>query len=199
MLSLKEKVRLLLENLSLEVERGVRCLEVVKAIKFADPREEVRDESAFFITVDEACQRGALLSLAKLVIAEKESVSVDYLLNCALEVPSKAFPHASREMLEAAVSGHRSQLAGLETLSEDLKARRDRMLAHLDRKHVNAPEALPSGAIDLKVIEEGYETVSEIINAYRGYFGMPALSLEEMRAGIIEEVAELADCVRHKA
>lgn len=189
----------MLENLSLELERGVRCLEVVKAIKFADPREEVRDESAFFITVDEACQRGALLSLAKLVIAEKESVSVDYLLNCALEVPSKAFPHASREMLEAAVSGHRSQLAGLETLSEDLKARRDRMLAHLDRKHVNAPEALPSGAIDLEVIEEGYETVSEIINAYRGYFGMPALSLEEMRAGIIEEVAELADCVRHKA
>ncbi|HEX6305279.1 MAG TPA: hypothetical protein VFZ76_13890, partial [Anaerolineales bacterium] len=191
MLSLKEKVRLLLDNLSLELERGVRCLEVVKAIKFADPREEVRDESTFFITVHEACQRGALLSLAKLVIAEKESISVDYLLNCALEVPSKAFPHASRDTLEAAVSGHRGQLAGLATLSEDLKARRDRMLAHLDRKHVNEPEVLPSGAIDLEVIEEGYETVSEIITAYRGYFGMPALSLEEMRAGLIEEVAEL--------
>ena len=198
MLTLKEKVRSLLESLSLELERGVRCREVAKAIDFADSGEQLRGESGLVRTVREACEREALLSLAKLVIAEGESISVDYLLNCALEVPSKAFPHASRETLEAAVLEHRGQLAGLARLSEELKARRDRMLAHLDRKHVNDPEVLPSGGVDLEAIGEGYEIVAEIISVYRGFFGMPELSLEEMRGGVTEEAAELADWSRRR-
>lgn len=198
MLTVREKVELLLEHLSLEMERGVGCLEVVKAINLAGPEEKLVSGTTFIGTVHEACEREALLSLAKLLIAEAESISVDYLLNCALEVPGKVFPHASRVTLEAAVSRHRRQLAEREALRDDLKARRDRMLAHLDRKHVNDPEVLPSGAVDWEAIEAGFEIAGEIINACRGYFGMPALALDEVRQGLRGELTDLVDWARHK-
>ncbi len=198
MLTLRDKIKLLLDTLSLELQRGVRCLEIVKAVNQLYKDGQLKREVAFFEIVYDACRREALLSLAKLVIAEKESLSVEYLLNCALEVPSKGFAHASREELKAAVSEHRHRLAELAPLVEDLKARRDRSLAHLDRKHVNEPQILANAAIDLEKVDQAFEMSREIINVYRGYFGMPALTFEAMRAGLNEEMVNLAFSFRPK-
>ncbi len=190
MATLREKIKRLLDNLSLELQRGVRCLQVVQTIRQARSEGYVEEDKFFNIVLD-TCMRESLLSLAKLAISEKESITIDYLLNCALEVPSKGFRNATRAEVESSVLEHRNQLEALAPLIDDLKMQRDRVLAHLDRKHVNEPEVMSTIQINLAEIERAFEIFGGIINTYRRYFGITQLSIEDMRRDLREEMAVL--------
>lgn len=179
MATLTDKIKFLLETLSLELEQGVGFLQVAKHIKQSQSEGRLKRNTKFFELVSEACMREALLSLAKLAISGKESVTVNYLLNCAREVPSKLFPGATRREIERSVAEHKRRLEDLAPLIDALRTRRDRVLAHLDRKHVNEPEALTASKIDLGEVEEAFGILAEMINTYRRYFGMPDVSLRE--------------------
>jgi hypothetical protein len=193
MATLREKLESLLDNLSQELLRGHRCLQVAREIRNARGQAKLARSSQFFSTVQEACMREAFLSLAKLAISEKESITIEYLLNAASQVPSKSFPFATRKEIDHSVEMHRKQLEELTPVVDGLKLQRDRVLAHLDRKHVNEPEAISSQSIETQQIERCFSVFLEIINTYRRYFGETELSFEEVEKDLREEVVYLVE------
>ena len=178
MATVREKVKLLIEHLLLEQRRGLGCAQVAQAIQQERAVNPGMPGEPFFEVVEEACRREALLSLAKLLIAEGESISIDYLLNCALEVPSRVFQQATRDEILESVLENRQQIGELAPLAEQLKAQRDRLLAHLDRKHVNEPEVLEFEPLETELVIGTFEKLGEIIQIYKSYLGVEERSFE---------------------
>lgn len=178
MATVREKLKLLIDHLILEQRRGLGYAQVAQAIQHAGADDPGMPGEPFFEVVEEACRREALLSLAKLLIAEGESISIDYLMNCALEVPSRVFHQATRDEIIESVRENRQQIEEMAPLAEQLKARRDRRLAHLDRKHINEPDALEFEPLDMELVIKSFEKLGDIIQAYQGYLGEEEGSLK---------------------
>ena len=193
MATLREKLESLLHSLSEELLRGYRCLLIAREISDAQRERKLTRAPQFFSTIQEACMREAFLSVAKLAISERESITIEYLLNAAGQVPSKSFPFATREEIDRSIELHRQQLAQLSPLIDDLKLQRDRVLAHLDRKHVNEPQAIYSQSIQTQQIEQCFDVFLRIINTYRRYFGSTELSFEGVERDIRKEVGYLVE------
>jgi hypothetical protein len=193
MATLREKLGSLLDSLSEELLRGYRCLLIAREIRDAQGERKLAPAAQFFSTVQEACMREAFLSVAKLAISERESITIEYLVNAAGQVPSKFFPFATREEIDNAIEVHRGQLEELTPVIDDLKLQRDRVLAHLDRKHVNEPETISSQSIESQQIERCFDVFLGIINTYRRYFGETELGFEQVVNDLREEVGYLVE------
>jgi hypothetical protein len=188
MATLREKIESLLNNLSEELLRGYGCWRIAEEIRLAREGGHVAGTARFFATVREACMREAYLSLAKLGIAEGESITIEYLLNVASRVPSRSFPRGSREEIDRSVAAHRGQLEQLAPVMDDLKMRRDRILAHLDRKHINEPGVVAPESMETQQVEACFAVFLGILNTYRGYFGSGELSFERVEEELRAQV-----------
>jgi hypothetical protein len=188
MATLREKLESLLNKLSEELLRGYGCWQIAQGIGSAQAEGNLAGAAQFISTVQEACMREAYLSLAKLGITEGESITIEYLLNVASQVPSRSFPLATREGIDRSVATHRGQLEQLAPVMDDLKLQRDRVLAHLDRKHINEPEAVAPELVETQQIEVCFHVFLGILNTYRRYFGSAELSFEKVEADLRAEV-----------
>lgn len=188
MATLREKLKSLLNNLSEELLRGYGCWRIAQEIQAARGEGDLAGAAQFLSIVQEACTREAYLSLAKLGTAEGESITLEYLLNVAGQVPSRSFPLATREEIDRSVAVQRGQLEQLAPLMDDLKMRRDRILAHLDRKHINEPEVVAPESMETEQIEACFLVFLGILNTYRRYFGSAQLSFEKVEADLRAEV-----------
>jgi hypothetical protein len=193
MATVREKLTLLIDHLLLEQRRGLGCAQVAQAIQQARADVSGMPGERFFGVVEEACRREALLSLAKLLIAEGESISIDYLLNCALEIPSRVFHRATRDEILESVQENRQQIGELAPLVEELKAQRDRILAHLDRKHVNEPEVLDFELLDMGLVIGTFERLGKIVQSYQDYLGDEGLSSESESPELIAATRSVID------
>lgn len=168
----REKVEMILDFLFGQLLQGLLYFQCSKSLHNAFQGSDLVKLSYFFAAVYRASLREAVLALARLVIDHRDSITIHYLLNYA-ENNSSLFSSVNPEEVRNAVKSHKVQLKKYEPLIESVREQRDRVLAHLDRKHINNPADLflhPQG-VNLTEVEECFQKVLEILNFYGGYYG----------------------------
>jgi hypothetical protein len=181
--------------LSSQLTRGWAALWVAQQIERADRERRLGSVQSLAGATYQACVESAILALARLTIAHKDSISVHYLLNCAYHSPS-AFPKDERPAVKEAVGEHRALLQDIQPLVDRVKAYRDRAIAHLDKKHVNHhKDVYAQPPIHLWEIDRAFELTLVILKAYRGYLELPELYLTSHRSDILEDWAYLVEAI----
>lgn len=163
--------------LSEQLTRGWACLEAARRLDGARPAQAPDRARTLGSTAYDACVESAILALARLVVAHKDSLSVTYLLNCVQQSPS-AFPIPEREGMARAVERHRALLDEMQPLVEQVKDYRDRTIAHLDKKVVNhwyAVHAHPP--LELDQVERAFARIGALLNVYCAGLDLPAVEL----------------------
>ena len=127
--------------------------------------------SWFFRTVEDATLRGAILALAKITDGHRDAISIHYLFNLVEHNP-RVLCSDSPDTLRESVAEHKATLARFEGLIDSVREYRDRVVAHLDRKHVtqSPEEVLPHPKVNLRELGECFRQVLKIVNHYVGYY-----------------------------
>jgi hypothetical protein len=172
---------------------GARQLDEQRSLDEAQREGPAGGTRSFLTTAHDACVESAILAFARLTIAHKDSISVVYLLNCVQQSPS-AFPVPQRDAVMEAVSRHRALLWELRPLIDQVRDYRDRTIAHLDKRYVNHRDAVHSyPPIDLGEVGRAFALLLEVLNAHRGFLGLPELDLGRLESGLTGEWADLLD------
>jgi hypothetical protein len=151
-------------------------------------------KSLFSGSVD-ACIRTSLITLAELLSRSDDSTNLCYLLNLANNSP-KLFRHVQKKELQNAVEKYCEWLNSLEGngFSKNLFIKRDKTLAHTDRKYViekasgfikNYPPLVPDE------VRKVYLGINQLLSDFEKYFfGRPA------RIGFIDVEPEIRNEIK---
>ena len=187
------KLREIVEYLSDQLTRGWAALWVAQQIGRARREERLDGTRSLLTTTYDACVESAILALARLTVAHKDSISVAYLLNCVDQSPS-AFPLPERSAVADAVARHRALLLDLQPLVDRVKDYRDRTIAHLDKRYVNRRDTLhtyPPLALD--EVEQAFVSIAAVLNACLRTLDLPELDLARLESDLAAEWAALLD------
>jgi hypothetical protein len=167
----KEKLQEVLKFLMLMTDEGLRFLYCAESVYQGFQRSTVMRSSYFFITVEDATLRGAMLALAKITDGHRNAISIHYLFNL-LEQNARVLCSDNPGTLRESVAEHKAALARFEGLIDSVREYRDRVVAHLDRRHVTqAPEeVIAHPKVNLGELGECFRQVLEIVNYYVGYY-----------------------------
>jgi hypothetical protein len=191
----QDRMEAILGYLSHELHRGILFLNIVKALHTAYNKQQLTSARDFFAGTYEACLREALISFSKTVMPDQNSITIDYLLNCAMQSPH-VFSRIAKADLQKLVTHHKAQLDAFRPLFENVKVQRDRILAHLDRKHINDPSAVFAEPINMTEVERCFGVLLQIINGYNRVFDNSELSLKDAGESIHEDVGYLVQLMQ---
>jgi CRISPR/Cas system-associated endoribonuclease Cas2 len=180
-LSEKRKVQEVLDLLFGQVTQGLLYFYCAQSLVEAFQQSTLMQRSYFFFTVYEAAVREAILALSKLTRIHRDSITVYYLFNLVEHNP-RLLSSDSPESVRASVADHKGRLGKYGPLIESVREQRDRVVAHLDKRHVTNPSDLfahPEG-VNLTELGECLREVLDILNIYAGYYG------SEFRASHLE-------------
>jgi hypothetical protein len=177
--------------LSSQLAQGWAALAVAQQIERSKHEGHLGSAPTLSDTAYGACLESAILALARLTVAHKDSISVEYLLNCVQQSPS-AFPIPQREAVIEMVSQHRTQLQGLDPLVEQIKDYRDRTVAHLDKRHVNQRRAIQRDPpADKDELACAFVSIGGVLDAHRRALDLPVLDLAQLESDLTHEWASL--------
>src|SRR5262249_14458514 len=131
----QDKISAILDHLCDELARGNHFFQIAQALQRAYDGNRLTDAPYFFAGAYDACLRESILSLAKLTDSDQDSITIVYLLNIAKQ-NREAFQRAVPDESDMAVTRHQKLLKELRPLIASVKGQRDRVIAHLDRKHI---------------------------------------------------------------
>ena len=155
-----------------QIRRGLCYFYCARSLHKAFQESQLMKASYFFFGVYQAAVCEAILALARIMKEHPDSITIHYLFNL-LENNPRLFSPDSPESVGQAVAAHRVQLKKYELLIESVCEQRDRVGAHLDRKHVNNPSDLfvhPQG-VNLPELGECLREILDVLNFYAGYYG----------------------------
>lgn len=138
-----------------------------------------------------ACLEQSVLVLAKLTIKHRDSISIHYLLNQA-ENNTELFDSAAADEVVESIRDHRALLQDYATLINTARAQRDRVIAHLDRKNINDPPTILAAPVNMNEVEECYQALLTMLNAYKGYYDDSELYLSHIDEMVQEDISYLA-------
>jgi hypothetical protein len=187
------KIKAILDLLTAELSAGILYLQIASTLHAKYAHSDLLASPCLLSMTYQACFNQVVLSLARLGIHERESVSIEYLLNCAWQ-NTKAFRFTDRQELEGQIKTHRQLLLEKGPFLEKVKALRDRMLAHLDRKHINEPEIISTLQIQFDQIEQTFETFLQILNYYKESYDSTQIDLSTSKQMLREDIARLVAC-----
>lgn len=188
-----EKIRMILDLLYKQVWRGLAFFECAKSLHRAFARGSLARYSCFLAVVYYASVRESTLAFATVVEQRKNrsGITVHCLLTYAENSPS-LFSNTDYVEVREYARQHRRQLQEHQTLIDNVLQQRDRILAHLDKKHINDLESLlsdPAG-INLTEMEQCFHVILEIVDFYMRYYGTQD-DLEPMKKTIDRDVDTL--------
>ena len=149
----------------------------------------------FFNGTFDACIRTSLLILAELLSNNDDSTNVRYLLNLADNFP-KLFRHVQKQELLNTVKKYRVWLDSLESngFSTNLFVKRDKTLAHTDRKYVIEKESdfiTNNPPLVFDEVRKVYLEINQLLSDFESYFyGKPA------RIGFVDVEPEIRNEIR---
>ena len=182
-----EKFEAIIDHLCDELDRGNHFFQIAKALQRAYENNQLLDAPYFFAGTYDACLRESILSLAKLTIADKKSITIEYLLDTAFYTPT-IFQPTTLEELSAVITQHRKHLGELRPLIESVREQRDRVIAHLDRKHINSPALILSSSVNMTELGQCFETLLRMVNLYRGYYNGSEFSFGLIESGVQDDI-----------
>jgi hypothetical protein len=172
MKKLRERVKEVQDLLFGQITQGLAYFYCAQSLYRGFRESQLMKNSYLFFGVYEATKREAILALARIMKEHPDSITIHYLFNL-LENNPRLLSSDNSESVRRVVAGHRAQLEKYEPLIESVCEQRDRVLAHLDRKHVNNPSdlfAYPQG-VNLTELGECLWKVLDVLNFYAGYYG----------------------------
>ena len=189
MRELREKVKEAQDLLFGQITQGLVYFYCARSLHKAFQESQLMKMSYFFFGVYRAVVREAILALSRIMKEHKDSITIRYLFNLVENNP-RLFSPDSPESVGRSVASHRVRLEKYGSLIESVCEQRDRVGAHLDRKHVNNPSDLfahPQG-VNLTELGECLLEILDILNFYAGYYGneFDASSLERAIAGDVD-------------
>jgi hypothetical protein len=147
----------------------------------------------FFETSKKAALREALLGISRLTLDDRESISFKMLLD-TIENHPQIFTKAckcSRSELRNLIEINRAILASEDPFLKALRSVRDRELAHLDRKQINAPHSVIPIPIPIQDISHCTDVLSVIMaEIWQAFYGVAHPGYEE-DAMILKELETL--------
>ncbi len=188
-----DRAKQLVDLLLGEVYTGLMYSYCAESLLGAFRGSELFRMSYFFNTIFDASYLGALLGLSRLVVEQKDSITMHYLFNFAESNP-KLFSPTSPDRVVESVKGHRQQLQAHKQLFDRVRQRRDRTLAHLDRMHVTNPADLfeHPEPVDVDELIRCFWDIFDIVNVYAGFLGqvVKPQSLQRAVQGDIDILVE---------
>ncbi|MBU0494645.1 MAG: DUF433 domain-containing protein [Chloroflexi bacterium] len=185
------KTESILHQLSELLTSGWYSLQIMKVLEQAVKSHQITNARYFFVWTYQTSERESILTLAKLAIPDKDSITIHCLLNHALQ-SRRAFPFATPAEIKQAVARDKKQLEGFAPLIETIKGERDHVLAHFDRKLVNDPlKAFSHRPVDMTEVERCLQELLRIVNTYKGYCNNSELGMSVLERNLQEDIAFL--------
>lgn len=190
------EAREILRILTIQWVRGLQAYFVAKQVHESREKKRIASLVYFFNTVELSCQETTILALSKLLVTNKDSITIPYLLDYAGRNPL-AFPKANDQLLPEVISRHREQLNELEPLINRIKKQRDKTIAHLDKLHVSNPSTIANTFfIDFLQVEKIFKDLQQLINEYGEYLEPPFSFLQDIpKPSVIEDVEYLTQLI----
>ena len=184
----QDKIKDIFDYLCDELDRGNHFYQIAKTLQRAYEGNRLAEAPYFFAGVYDACMRESILSLAKLTVPDNNSITIDYLLNTVLQ-NHRAFKLAATNDIEMAVARHQRQLnKELRPLIDSVKGQRDRVIAHLDRKHINDPSAILSNKVNMTEVGQCFEVLLQMVNTYKVYYDAVEFSFDLIERSVQSDV-----------
>lgn len=172
--NIREVVKILMSQISL----GWDYFVVAKFIHEAYVGARVAGGHAILTRAYETCWDAAILAVSKVLDNHKDSLSVKYLFNCLDSVPMQ-YPGLSRDALAMQIAEHRSEVADIEARIPGIWDERDRIVAHLDRKHVYAPASVRSSPpIEMDDLHSAIRALRRILLVYNQQWQALGISID---------------------
>jgi hypothetical protein len=184
-----EKIQEIIDRLFGQLVQGTIYFYCSKSLHEAFQEGGLIRWSYLFNGVYLASVNEAVLALSRVVIEDESSITIHYLFNYAEHNP-RLFSSQEIEDVRRSAETHKKRLQKYEQLIQSVKEQRDRVLAHLDKKHVNDPSALfsyPQG-VNLTELGECLQELLDIFNFYAGYYdrGFDPGHLKEAISGDVD-------------
>lgn len=186
---LHEKVKKVQKFLFGQITQGLGYFYCARSLHQAFQRNRFMRASNFFYWAYQATEREAIMALARIIKEHPDSITIDYLFNLVENNPHLFSPDNPGSVRQA-VANHRARLEKYQSLIESVCEQRDRVGAHLDKKHVNNPADLfvhPQG-VNLTELGDCLWEVLDILNFYADYYGteFDPSNLESAIAGDVD-------------
>jgi hypothetical protein len=162
----KEKILGIIHYLASQISLGWNHLFVAKFIGEAYRDNKIMGGDTILKNAQLACEESSVLALGKVVDKHESSQSIYYLLNCLEEDPS-SYPYVNKSELLEQIKSHRKKLRKIDAILPNLKEKRDKVIAHLDKKLVNQPETVFSyPPLDTESLIPAFQMIRGILEVY---------------------------------
>lgn len=174
-----EKIQEIVRILTSQISIGWHRFVTAKFIREAYEKGRVRGAHTIFTNSYSACWDAAILAVAKVIDKHKDAISLTYMLNC-IETNSKNYPALTEKEILEQINKHRKELQEITDKIPGIWDERDRIIAHLDRKHVNAPTTVYSKPpIELDDLHSAIRTLRQILLVYNTQLDAMGISIDE--------------------
>jgi len=192
-----EKARDLIGHIQHQIAKGWGRYLVAKYVHSARASKSVNSLHWLLGITEDATIEAAILALSRIVVSHKSSISVEYLLDYLEQNPS-AFSHVGTDALRKQVATDRKDLAAIAKTIENIKEQRDRTIAHLDKLHVNDPEAVYSHPpLQYQELDQVFMLLLRIVNHYTGLMRpSEEFTLAQMESGITGDIDYLTKLIQ---
>lgn len=189
------QLKTILDLLSNQLSEGWLYYFCAKSLNDAYQKHRINSARFFFMSSFSASLNESILTLSKLMINHPDSISIYYLLNYAQNNPSE-LKFATPDKIKQATKDHRLKLDNYNSLLDNIRFQRDKVLAHLDRKHVNDPDFILSNPpLDMNEVEVCYKELHRILNDYNQYFNKSEFYLKNIEEEVNEDIEFLLSLI----
>jgi len=174
-----EKIRETAKILTSQISIGWDYFVLAKFIREAYANGRIKGAHEVLTQSYAACWDTAILAVTKVIDKQPDSLNLSYLLNC-VETSSKDYPSLTTDELKKQVADHRHELESIEARIPGIWDERDRIVAHLDRKHVNAPTSVYTNPpIELDDLHGAIRALRRILLIYNAQLQAGGISIDQ--------------------
>jgi hypothetical protein len=167
--------------------RGMALLAVARNIRASRASNRLNCAHWFFGMAFESALDSSILSLYKLLIANQDSITIPYLVEFSAQ-NAEAFPGGTKEGLKRMAAKYRKEIDDMTVLRANLTEKRDKTIAHLDKKHLRPTSLYEHPNLSVPDIERAYQASLRIIDAYAGL-----LSPSEDNSNTLDQASQNVD------
>ena len=192
----REKILDIIGYLSNQMVRGWSAFLVAKNIHLAYQEGRISSSVFFFTATYQASIEAAFLTLSRILLKNRDSISFEYLLDVVSDNKS-TYPPGYKENVLKTITNHKQELEQFASFRETLKTQRDKISAHLDREFVNNPGSISLiPPLDFNEGAKAFKFLLKVINAYKGYFDASVLLLSSLDSDIPEDIEYLLNLIK---
>lgn len=198
-ISLQERFEKVMERVFWGIVEGTYHLKIGRGVAEAVLNDAVIASvcEVFWKMTVRAHLYSAQMFALKLFDKQKDAITVEYLLNLADQC-SASFQEVTPGEVTRVTNCARSEINDLERDLEPLRAKRDKILAHADRKAVNDPEGLTAETtVAFPVLQRVFDTAGNILNELSKAYSGKKYSLELLDSDDFNDAIQLIADVKH--